>query len=185
VSVQTSISEKWSYSQGMAPDLPVERPTRIGRFRRWLSQPWIMATWTEPLGRLDGLLFRNLTAKGVILSRVRPTGEIRDRAAGLSLEHRDQEDRFLGQAYLELREAELLISLLDSKYVFSGRHIDPAIVAVQVHTRDGLTFGWFQDERGWAIELRLRTDIAFALPLENAGDLRSFLQTAVDALRKN
>ena len=143
-----------------------------------------MATWTEPVGRLDGLLYRNLTAKGVILSRVRPTGEIRDRAAGLSLEHRDQEDRLLGQAYLELREAELLISLLDNTSVFSGRHLDPEITAVQVHTRDGLTFGWYRDERGWAIEIRLRADIAFALPLENAGDLRLFLETAVLALRK-
>jgi hypothetical protein len=136
------------------------------------------------VGRIDGLLFRNLTAKGVILSRVRPTGEVRDRAAGLSLEHRDQEDRLLGQAYLELREAELLISLLDNKEVLSGRNLDPAITAVQLHTRDGLTFGWHKDERGWAIELRLRAEIAFALPLESAGDLRHFLQSAVDALRK-
>lgn len=156
--------------------------------RRLLPQPWIMAIWTAPLGTVVGVLSRSLTATGVILTRLRRDGKTHGHLAGLSIEHRDHEDRLVGQAYLEAQEADLLIELI-LRDEFRAQFIGPEIVAVELNTRDGLSFGWFGEtnwgrtQRDWAIEMRLRNDIAFALPVEKADELRAFLQDAVEQLR--
>lgn len=163
-----------------------DEPALDSRIRRLLHRPWTTAYRTPVLQRLEGGLGRILTSTGLLLRFT--IGAKERELRGLSLECREADQRWLGQAYLAEAEVLRLSDLLSMVSHGGECNRGPDYCSISLRTQDGIRVEWNREQvfgRGieWSVTLCLRQEPGFSIPLSQAPELKSFLDSSLESLR--